>query len=143
MTFRFGALFSYLFCGDVNGPPEICENLQRAIPINPSNPKQAILDENDMTLEEGEPSEEFFNDFLRVCIRQELRKYTRNQNLEVSFILRQQYMYVMRHLMVIKTSEPIGDQKTTSSLLQNLTWYMPIYLPLAHVEEDGGIGVYY
>jgi len=143
MTIRFGALFSYLFYGDVGGPPQICENMQRAIPINPSNPRQAIVDENDMNFEEGVPSEEFFNDFLRTCIRQELRKLTKNENLDVSFLLRQQFMYVMRHMIVLKTSEPLGDQEKTNTLLQELTWWMPIYLPLAHTGPDGVMEVYY
>lgn len=143
MTIRFGALHSFLQYGDVGGPPQLCDNMKQAILINPSNPKQAIADENDYTFEEGAPSEEFFNDFIRVCMRQELRKYTGNKNLEVSFLLRQQFMYVMRHLIVIKPSESIGDQKATSTLLQNLTWWMPIYLPLAHVGEDGRIDIYH
>ena len=142
MTIRFGALFSYLFYGDVGGSPQICENFQRAIPINPSNPKQAIADENDMNFEEGVPSEEFFHDFIRTCIRQELRKLTKNENLDVSFLLRQQFMYVMRHLIVLKTSEPIGDQDRINQLMQGLTWWMPIYLPLAFESHDGLIDIY-
>lgn len=143
MTIRFGALHSYLQYGDVGGPPQICENMQRAIPVNPSNPKQAIADKNDMNFEEGVPSEEFFNDFLRTCIRQDLRKLTKNENLEVSFLLRQQFMYVMPHMIVLKTSEPIGNQEKTNALLQELTWWMPVYLPLCYNDADGHMTLYH
>lgn len=142
VTIRFGALFSYLFHGDVGGPPAVCENMQKAIPINPSAPRQAIADENDTSFNETEPSEEFFHDFLKTCMRQELRKLTKNEDLDLSFLLREQFMYVMHHMIVIKTSESLGDQDKTNALLQNLTWYMPIYLPLAHLHEDGKFDIF-
>jgi|GEM_PF-5163305 len=143
MTMRFGALYSYLNYGDAGGPAQLVDNMARAIRINPQNPKQAIADQNDMTFEEGEPSEAFLNDFIRACMRQELRKYTGNQNLEVGFLLRQQYMYAMRHMIVVTTSQPIGTQDEIHQLMQGLTWYMPLLLPLAYTQEDGYMDIYY
>jgi len=53
-----------------------------------------------------------------------------------------QYMYILRHMIVIKPSEKIGDQNRINHVMQSLTWYMPLYLPLAYVSEDGYIDQY-
>lgn len=136
MTMRFGALYSYLQYGDAGGPAQLIDNMIRAIRTNPQEPKHAIADENDLSYIEGEPSEDFFNEFLRICIRQEFRIHTGNNNLEVDFMLREQNMYVMRHMIVVKTSQSLGNQEETNRLMQNMTWYMPLYLPLAVKTED-------
>lgn len=143
MTMRFGALYSYLQYGDVGGPAQLIDNMMRAIRTNPQSPKQAIADPNDTSFQEGNPSEPFFNEFIRMCIRQDLRKTMHNDNLEVDFFLREQYMYVMRHLIVLKISQSLGPQAQANQIMQNLTWYMPLFLPLAFTGENGYMDVYH
>lgn len=142
MTIKFGALYAFLQYQDMGGPPQICNNMITAIKTNPQNPRQAIADEDNRNYKEGEPSEEFFNSFLRTLITQELRKIANNDQLQIQFLLREQYMYVLRHMIVVKLSEKIGDQSKINQIMQSLTWYMPLYLPLAHICEDGYIDLY-
>ena len=142
MTIKFGALYAFLQYQDMGGPSQVCENMIIAIKTNPQNPRQAIADEDNRNYKEGDPSAEFFNGFLRTLITQELRKITNNDQLQIQFLLREQYMYVLSHMIVVKPSEKIKDQNRINNIMQNLTWYMPLYLPLAHISEDGYIDQY-
>jgi hypothetical protein len=143
MTMRFGALYSYLQYGDAVGPQQLVDNLIKAIQANPGNPKQAILDKTNKASREGEPSEAFFNEFLRILIRQELRMITKNENLSVNFILRQQEMYAMRDMLVLEPSVNLGDAERASQIMQALTWYMPLFLPLVYKASDGALDIFY
>jgi hypothetical protein len=142
MTIKFGALYAFLQYQDMGGPSQISDNMITAIKTNPQNPRQAIADEDNGSYKEGEPSEEVFNSFLRTLITQELRRIINNGQLQIQFLLREQYMYVLRHMIVVKPFEKISDQSRINHIMQNLTWYMPLYLPLAYIDEDGYINLY-
>ena len=142
MIVRFGALYSYLQHGDFGGPPQLVDNMIKAIKLNPLNPKQAVVDPADTSFDTGEPSEEFFDNYMRTLIQQELKALLDNKELDVTYHLRKQHMYALCHILIINMSHEFKDTDQQHRIMQYLTWYMPLYLSLGYESEDGGIDIY-
>lgn len=143
MTIRFGALYSFLNYDDMGGPPQLVNNMIKAININPKDPKQTIINENDKSLQIGEPDDLFFPKLLRILIQQEFKKFFNDDKIEIDFVLREQGMFALRHMIWIKSSQDFINLDQQHKFMNYLTWYMPLYLPLVYSAPNDAIDVYH
>ena len=142
-TIRLGGVFSFLTFKYIGGPWQLIQDYGHTIKeVDAANPFQGILDKTDTTFRIGQPSFDFLPEFIRNCITDEIRHELKEEDVGVKFTIREQNMYAMRRMIVISTSKSMGDQNRINQVMQSLTWYMPYYLPLAHISEDGFIDQY-
>lgn len=125
-TLRFGAVWSYEVFAAHGGPPTVRQNFYRAFDIDARNPYEVLVSDSDQ-VETGEPSDEYFPPLIRRLITEEVQQTLPGAHVTF-YVFRQEKMAMADSIFIGIEADAPRDLKI--EIMQNLTWYMPPFLPL-------------
>ncbi len=123
---RLGSIWSFHEYLELAGCGNVIADFEQAYSINPNNPFEVIIKDTDRHTV-GKPSEAFFPPYIQEIISEEIQGAYSNSNPDFSLLTEMRYAVPMSILITLGF-DLSNEQK--SDLQNQLTWYMPPYLPV-------------